>query len=449
MNLSGHSRRLLNSYPQLAVDAQSYQVLYSTKAFKERILELIAAATQRIYIVALYLEDDDAGREILRALFEAKQQRPNLDVRVFVDFHRAQRGLIGQKECAGNRQMYQQMAAEYQHPIDICGVPVKSRELFGVLHLKGFVFDNTVLYSGASLNDVYLHQSSKYRFDRYHQIGSQPLADCMANFVLRHFSENPAVRSLNDTQIPTAKQLKKEIKEFRQQMRRAHYQFQAEAVTQGEFGITPLAGMGKRGNHLNKLIRHLIRSARQEIFICTPYFNLPRPLAKEICKKMRQGIKVTLVVGDKTANDFYIQPGEKFTTIGGLPYFYETYLRRFAQANEHFIQQGLLNIMLWKHDENSYHLKGMFVDQDLALITGNNLNPRAWGMDLENGILIQDPQKLLADEFAKEKEAILQHCSRIDSFDQLEQISDYPDEVQRLLKKIIKMQAHHIIKRIV
>ena len=45
-------------------------------------LEKIASAKQRICIVALYLEQDDGGKGILNALYEAKRQRPELDVRV-------------------------------------------------------------------------------------------------------------------------------------------------------------------------------------------------------------------------------------------------------------------------------------------------------------------------------------------------------------------------------
>ena len=95
MHSSAHYRQLLTRLPQIAVAADQFEVLYSAKDFKRRILALIASATQRIYLVALYLQDDDAGREILTALYEAKQRNPALDVKGFVDFHRAQRGLIG------------------------------------------------------------------------------------------------------------------------------------------------------------------------------------------------------------------------------------------------------------------------------------------------------------------------------------------------------------------
>lgn len=68
-------------------------------------------------------------------------------------------------------------------------------------------------------------------------------------------------------------------------------------------------------------------------------------------------MKVHIVIGDKTANDFYIAPEEPFKTIGGLPYLYELNLRRFAKANEAHIASRKLSIHLWKHENHSFHLK--------------------------------------------------------------------------------------------
>ncbi len=67
--------------------------------------------------------------------------------------------------------------------IPVYGVPVNTREALGVLHFKGFIIDDSVLYSGASLNDVYLHQLGKYRYDRYHLIRNPQMADIMFNWV--------------------------------------------------------------------------------------------------------------------------------------------------------------------------------------------------------------------------------------------------------------------------
>ncbi|MFM4965618.1 CDP-diacylglycerol--serine O-phosphatidyltransferase [Aeromonas bivalvium] len=449
MHSSAHYRHLLARLPQIAVAAQQFQTLYSARDFKSRILSLIQQATQRIYLVALYLQDDEAGREIMAALHAAKQRNPALDIKLFVDFHRAQRGLIGKGKQGGNHLMYQEMAARHEHPIAVYGVPVKGRELLGVLHLKGFIFDDTLLYSGASLNDIYLHQQDRYRFDRYHQIESAELCRAMVNYVDDQFVANPAVQRLDQTPIPTAKQLKGPIRRFKLSLRQSQYRFNTSKAGEAEVAITPLAGLGKRNNLLNRTIRNLVRTTEREIFICTPYFNPPKELSKDIESLLNRGCKVTIVVGDKTANDFFIPPGEKFSTIGGLPYLYETNLRKFAQRNQHHIDAGRLDLMLWRHDRNSYHLKGIFVDEEWAMLTGNNLNPRAWALDLENGLLIRDEHGLLAGQFAEEKANILANTSRIDNFGQVEEPKDYPEQVRKLLARIHRVKAHLLLKRII
>jgi len=113
-------------------------------------------------------------------------------------------------------------------------------------------------------------------------------------------------------------------------------------------------------------------------------------MAKEMKKAIKRGVSVTIVVGDPTANDFFISPEEDFKTIGGLPYLYEMNLRKFAKINEAHLASRQLSIHLWKHDGNIFKLKGMWVDKRYMLITGNNLNPRAWKLDLENAIYVQE-----------------------------------------------------------
>jgi len=449
MLYSAYFRRQLEKLPLLPVDSDALQILHQSSQFKQRILDLIAQAERRIYLIALYLQDDEAGREIMQALYAAKQARPHLDIKVFVDFHRAQRGLIGKGAQSGNHEMYQEFAR--QNPgcdIPFYGVPVKRREWLGVLHLKGFLFDNTLLYSGASLNNIYLHQQDRYRFDRYHQIQDADLADSFARLILRHFVNDAAVPRLDKAAIPTIKQIKSEQRRFRRRLQAGRYEFEESVIGPRQFGVTPLIGLGNRGNKLNRAIRDLVRSATQEIFICTPYFNPPASLARDISGLLQRQVKITIVVGDKTANDFYIPPSEPFKTVGGLPYLYEINLRRFANRYQDYIDNGQLNIMLWKHEQNSYHLKGIFVDEQLSLITGSNLNPRAWALDLENGLLLRDPHRLLCERFSAERANILQHTQRLTHFSELEQLHDYPDAVRRLLTRIQRFKAHILLKQI-
>lgn len=442
------SKNLLEQLPTIAQDPTKFEVLFSAHQFRDRLLSEIKQAKSRIYLVALYLENDEAGREVLTELYEAKQRNPQLDITVCVDWHRAQRGLIGAQHSEGNAALYKEFAQKYQHPISILGVPVRGKEVFGVLHLKGFIIDDTVIYSGASLNNIYLHQNDKYRFDRYHVMTNPTLANTMVQYIQHYISNNSAVNCLSQPERPSTKSLKTAIKQFRTSLTQSHYQFTPETRSDDEVGITPLVGVGKRRNKLNLHINNLIACAEKEITILTPYFNFPKSIAKEVKRAIRRGVKVTIIVGDKTANDFYIPPEEEFKTIAGLPYLYEINLRHFARINEAHIASRQLSIHLWKHDKNSFHLKGMWVDKEYMLLTGNNLNPRAWKLDLENGLLIQDPAQKLTEQFELELSSILEHTTLIGSFKQLDTIDSYPEEVQKLIRKIKRVKVDRILKQI-
>ncbi|MEB0284726.1 hypothetical protein, partial [Sphingomonas sp. 10B4] len=90
--------------------------------------------------------------------------------------------------------------------------PVQTRELFGVLHLKGFVIDDSVIYSGASLNNVYLHKFDKYRHDRYLILQSTALANCMQLFIREHLLSASAVHRLDIAEIPTTQSIRGDIR---------------------------------------------------------------------------------------------------------------------------------------------------------------------------------------------------------------------------------------------
>lgn len=449
-NLPGalYCQTRLQQLPTIPVEASSYDILETPSRCYKRILELIASAKERILITALYLQDDETGRKVLDALYDAKAKNPKLYIRVYVDFHRAQRGLIGKGPSLGNSELYYKKAQSCEYPPAIYGVPVKRREIFGVMHLKGFVFDDTVLYSGASINDVYMGNNGRYRLDRYHEIHSHELANVMCAYATNAFHTNFAVQDFSQGNVKAAKEMRDEIKELRRHLTQVQYMVKNEKIHDYQIGITPVAGLGKRGNLLNRDILWLLGAAREKLFICTPYFNPPKMISKSLEDALEREVSVTLVVGDKRANDFFIREGENFSPVGAVPYIYEQNLRDFVEKNQKYIDSGLLKIMLWKDGDNTYHVKGMFIDNNFALITGNNLNPRAWSLDLENGIIISDPNHQLQEKFSHEQQYLLKHTKPITSVNDLDCFESYPEEVQKLLKKVKRLRASIFIKQL-
>jgi len=434
--------------PAFAVDAAAISCLSDPAAFRQTLLTLIAQAARRIVIVTLYLQDDDGGREILAALYAAKARRPELDIAVFVDWHRAQRGLIGKHKSAGNAGMYREWAQRLGDGVPIYGVPVQSRELFGVLHLKGFVIDDAVLYSGASLNDVYLARHDRYRLDRYHLLRHAGLADAMAGFVANRLAGSGAVRQLNVAEVPSTRSLQPQIRRLRGQLQQARYEVIPALPNADEVAVTPLLGFGRSGNQLDAVLLALLREARERVILLTPYFNLPRPVRLVLGQLLRRGCRIDIMVGDKVANDFYIPPEQPFKTIGLLPYLYENNLRRFARAHRAQIEAGRLRLHLWRDGDNSYHLKGLFVDDDVAVLTGHNLNPRAWSLDLENGLLLRDPAKRLHAQHEAEWAALRRHAVQLADYRALESPRQYPPEVRRLLRRLNRTQLARLVNRL-
>ncbi len=437
---------------EIIVDGGDVAFFTTPKEYKQQLLSLIGNARQRIFITALYLQDDEAGREVLHALYQAKANFPEIEINIFVDFNRGQRGLIGEKASLGNRALYLKLAQDYPQTINIYGVAVKRKEVFGVLHLKGMVFDDKLFYTGASINDIYLHQGDRYRLDRYCLIDSADLADSFCYYLSDTFISSKLAPLLNQETLPDVVTLKQNLVALKLLLKKSDYQVAKQNVKSSELVsnkalILPLVGFGRRKNKLNQTTRQLIQNAENNIVLFTPYFNLPHPLARDVIKALKRGVNITLVVGDKTANDFFIDKEEDFSTIGIIPYLYEMLLKRFVKRYQNYIDQGLLSIHLWKDNGNSFHLKGMRVDERYHLITGSNLNPRAWALDLENGLLLDDVGKNFLKPTNDELAGILINTNKITHFSEIESVSDYPEKPQKLLKKIRVAQIDRVLKR--
>ena len=202
------------------MQAEQIEFLSSPAEFKTQIIELIRNAKTYLCHRTL-LAKDEAGQEILDEIYRVKQENPHLDVKILIDWHRAQRNLLGAEKSVTNADWYCEQRQTYQLPDDpnmFFGVPINTREVFGVLHVKGFVFDDTVLYSGASINNVYLHQLEKYRYDRYQKITHAELADSMVNFINDYLLDFSAVYPLDVTNRPRTKEIRGNIRIYRKDL---------------------------------------------------------------------------------------------------------------------------------------------------------------------------------------------------------------------------------------
>ena len=265
------AQKRLESLPCLALQAEQVEFIYSPMAFKNEIIQLIRQAKTRIFVTALYWQNDEAGQEILDEIYRAKQDKPELEVKILIDWHRAQRNLLGAEKSATNADWYCEQRQKYQLADDpnlFFGVPINTREVFGVLHIKGFVFDDTVLYSGASINNVYLQQNEKYRYDRYQKITHSQLADSMVAFIRDFLLNSDVVLPLDSVNRPKTKEIRQNIRHFRKNLAlNGQYKLSSAVDFGNELTVTPLFGLGGAGNVLNCTIEDLFQLVDEKLLI--------------------------------------------------------------------------------------------------------------------------------------------------------------------------------------
>ena len=194
----------LAQLPKLSQSVSDVTTLYSPAEFRETLLTKIATAenvsASPPCIWKMMTADAASCRRCMQRVRRARNWMSAFWwTGIAARPYRCARGLT-------NADWYCEMAA--QHPdiaIPVYGIPVNTREALGVLHLKGFIIDDTLLYSGASLNDVYLHQHDKYRYDRYQLIRNPQLADTMFQWIGENLKHSEAVNRLDRPNVPPAR----------------------------------------------------------------------------------------------------------------------------------------------------------------------------------------------------------------------------------------------------
>ncbi|MCV2525385.1 MAG: CDP-diacylglycerol--serine O-phosphatidyltransferase [Candidatus Lightella neohaematopini] len=445
MKINNYYKQYLIKLLKIPQSSNKIRTLFSPTDFNKELIYSISKARFRIYIVLLYFDCDRSGRLILDTLYKAKKNYYNLDIVIIVDLNRAKRNRFGNTNKVTNIDWYYYIAQiNSDIEIPIYGIPISNREYLGVFHLKGFIIDNKVIYSGANINDIYLEKLNYCRYDRYKIIKNKLLADTLVYYIQQYLLTAKAISRLNNINSKNII-VNNNIFTLRKTLRTANYHYLG-TINYNKLSIVPLVGLGKY-NLLNKTIYHLIYSAQKKIILCTPYFNIPNVLLNSIVDVLNLGITVEIIVSDKTASDFYVpKKNDNFHITNIIPYLYEINLRDIMIKLQNYIDHGDLIIKIWKNQYNSFHMKGIWIDNDWCMLTSNNLNIRSWQLDLENALLIYDPQHFLTKENEIELNNINNYTKLIKHYNDIQIIADYPIKIRNLINKIRKINFDKIIK---
>ncbi len=83
-----------------------------------------------------------------------------------------------------------------------------------------------------------------------------------------------------------------------------------------------------------------------------------------------------------------------------------------------------------------------------AFLSVQTQNPRASRLDLENGLLIDDPQGQWLGPRRTELAQIFQHTTHIEGYQQLQTLVDYPPAVGKFLRRVSRVRIERLLYRI-
>ncbi|KAI6186573.1 CDP-diacylglycerol--glycerol-3-phosphate 3-phosphatidyltransferase [Aphelenchoides besseyi] len=174
----------------IPVDSQNVRFLRTPDEFYTTLVNKTKTAKQRIYLTSLYLGVGPLERQLVDELENTLDKNPKLEVKMLFDYLRGTRGgALGTAGMLAERKLRNAEVYLFHTP-DLRGtlkriLPERMNEIVGLQHMKFFIFDDSIIISGANLSDTYFTN----RQDRYVVIEDCPrlieffiaIYDCIAS----------------------------------------------------------------------------------------------------------------------------------------------------------------------------------------------------------------------------------------------------------------------------
>lgn len=404
---------LLECAPCFSVNAKSIRIISEPKDFYETLLQQAAAAKHRISLASLYLGVGKLESDLLDVIQQNVSQNEKLRINILLDYTRGTRGKKNSKAMLMPliKQTRNCNLSLYHTPL-LRGItkrlaPARWNELLGLQHMKIYLFDNTIVISGANLSSDYFSN----RQDRYIEIKDQKLADFFSNLLgkVQEFSINVdqnGDEKLHDswTLLPYesdhstfAAEAKKRIQSFFTQTfeeQKVHL----EETTDADTWIFPTLEMGQlKIHHDSVVMKRILANAGEgsSLHMATGYFNLTQSLMDTIVKEC--GADCSIIMAHPSANGFKGAKGP----AGGIPDAYSLLAKKFYEQIKKHGQENRIALFEYERSSWTYHAKGLWfypVDSSLPCLTvigSSNYGERSVNRDLESQICLVTTNKAL------------------------------------------------------
>ncbi|XP_063704147.1 CDP-diacylglycerol--glycerol-3-phosphate 3-phosphatidyltransferase, mitochondrial [Culicoides brevitarsis] len=406
--------------PCFPVNGDKIKIIQIPSVFYETLVEKSSAAKFRIKLASLYLGTGQLEHNLVTAIHENLRTNKNLSVDILLDFTRGTRGEINSKtKVLPLLQESEKCVLSLYHTPVLRGItkklaPPRWNELIGVQHMKVYLFDDTVILSGANLSNDYFTN----RQDRYVMIEDKNVADFYSDFLqkVQEFSlqvdkngneklhETWKVSPYEGSHQDFAKAARKKVTDFfretweKQNLRNQQGQ-------EGDTWIFPTLEMGQIGIHHDSLVVRRILAAAlpgSNMKMATGYFNLTDTLMNALTNECAADCNI--LMAHPNANGFLGAKGP----AGSIPKAYTLIAKRYYDTVIAAKQTNRINLLEYERNGWTYHAKGLWYylpnesSPSLTVIGSSNFGERSVNRDLETQICLVTSNERLKNQLQTE-----------------------------------------------
>ncbi|XP_045691870.1 CDP-diacylglycerol--glycerol-3-phosphate 3-phosphatidyltransferase, mitochondrial [Phyllostomus hastatus] len=438
-----------NLVPEFGVSSSHVRVLSSPAEFFELMKGQIKAARRRVVMASLYLGTGPLEQELVDCLEIALERSlraespSDLRVSVLLDFTRGSRGRKNSRTMLLPllQRFPEQVRVSLFHTPSLRGllrllVPERFNETIGLQHIKVYLFDSSVILSGANLSDSYFTN----RQDRYVFLRDCPeVADFFAELVEAVGDVSLQLQADDTVQVVEGMvhpykgdraayckaanaRVMGVIEAARTRQQRLHAQtFHGDALVLREDAaaagdrrpapdtwIYPLIQMKPFEIRIDEAVTETLlteaeRGAR--VFLTTGYFNLTQAYMDLV---LGTRAEYQILLASPEVNGFFGAKG----VAGAIPAAYVHIERQFFRAVCTRGQQERVRLQEYRRRGWTFHAKGLWLYLAgsslpcLTLIGSPNFGYRSVHRDLEAQIAIVTESQALQQQLHQEQEQL-------------------------------------------
>ncbi|XP_033214352.1 CDP-diacylglycerol--glycerol-3-phosphate 3-phosphatidyltransferase, mitochondrial isoform X2 [Belonocnema kinseyi] len=424
--------------PGFPVNGSKITIIEEPAVFYSTLLENCKTAKKRIVLSSLYIGTGKLETKLVETIEKTLNDRNgNLKVNILLDYMRGSRGkqnsrqilqpfLNGKWKNAWNVFLY--------HTPKLRGflksvTPDRFNEMIGLQHMKLYLFDNTLIISGANLSNDYFTN----RQDRYFVIEDcedlcdfyTDLVEKVGEFSFRLMPDGNTVPNSTDCdplETPSKKftaSASGRIRTlFQKEMEKRSGANRLVENVEADTWIFPLVQMSQLNIwHDSEVTLRLLKMAPSgaTLRLATGYFNLTTDYRNALLHESRAVYH--LLTAHPTANGFFGAKG----IAGGIPAAYTKIEESFCKLREKMHQTDRITLWEFMRPGWTYHAKGLWYTlpnqqkPSLTLIGSPNFGYRSVERDLETQIAVVTKNEKLQTSLQAEYERLFKRATPVNS----------------------------------